>query len=155
MNVEPALILPTIALCIVRCVRYGQTDSTEASSGSRTCRSTSTIEITWAMTQQGALPPVPTDRILPVNFPSYLYPHPSIQTLTLATVKEGMFHPSLPTFRRIDMDTTLGRLADEHCRTITRCSRGMHAEAGDCIQYFVVCRSAEYMRFPTEAMVTL
>jgi len=39
----------------------------------------------------------------------------------LAAVKEGLFHPRLPTFRRMDMDTAAHKLPDEHCRTTTSC----------------------------------
>jgi len=78
------------------------------------------------MTQLGTrpLPSVPYRRLLPVNMPSYVYDHPSINTFKVSTVKEGMFRPNLPTFRRFDMDNSLGLLADEHNRTMTTCTRG-------------------------------
>jgi len=70
------------------------------------------------------LPTVPFNRILPVNMPSYLYDHPSINTFKVSTVKEGMFRPNLPKFRRFDIDDSVGRLPDEHSRTMTTCTRG-------------------------------
>jgi len=78
------------------------------------------------MTQLGTrqLPTVPYNRLVPVNMPSYNYDHPSINTFTVATVKEGMFRPNLPRFRRFDIDNSVGKLCDEHSRTMTRCTRG-------------------------------
>jgi len=35
----------------------------------------------------------------------------------LPAVKESLYHPSLPTFRRMDIDTAAHKLPDEHCRT--------------------------------------
>lgn len=65
--------------------------------------------------------PVPSDRILPMDIPSYSYQYPSLSTVKLAAVKEGLFHPNIPTFRRMDMDTAAHKLPDEHCRTTTSC----------------------------------
>ncbi|XP_043918158.1 testis, prostate and placenta-expressed protein [Protopterus annectens] len=42
-------------------------------------------------------------------------------TVKLAGVKEVLYHPSLPTLRRMDMDTVAHKLPDEHCRTMTAC----------------------------------
>ncbi|XP_057291947.1 testis, prostate and placenta-expressed protein-like [Hydractinia symbiolongicarpus] len=39
----------------------------------------------------------------------------------LPAVKECLYHPQLPTFRRMDIDTAAHKLPDEHCRTTTRC----------------------------------
>lgn len=66
--------------------------------------------------------PAPTQRVLPMNVPSYSYMYPSLQTIQLAAVKEGLYHPNLPSFRRMDMDTAAHRLPDEHCRTTTGCA---------------------------------
>uniref|UniRef100_A0A8C5RTZ1 Sperm microtubule inner protein 8 n=1 Tax=Laticauda laticaudata TaxID=8630 RepID=A0A8C5RTZ1_LATLA len=41
----------------------------------------------------------------------------------LAGVKEHLYHPCLPTLRRMDMDTVVNRLTDQHCRTSTPCSK--------------------------------
>ena len=35
----------------------------------------------------------------------------------LPAVKECLYHPNLPTFRRMDIDTAAHKLPDEHCRT--------------------------------------
>jgi len=42
----------------------------------------------------------------------------------LAAVKEGLYHPRLPTFRRMDMDTAAHKLPYQHCRTTTSCGPG-------------------------------
>ena len=68
--------------------------------------------------QQAA--PVP-ERVLPMDVPSYSYQYPSLKAVQLAAVKEGLFHPRLPTFRRMDMDTAAHKLPDEHSRTTTAC----------------------------------
>ncbi|XP_061450226.1 sperm microtubule inner protein 8 [Rhineura floridana] len=41
----------------------------------------------------------------------------------LAGVKDHIYHPFLPTLRRMDMDTMANRLTDEHSRTATTCSK--------------------------------
>ncbi|XP_071086693.1 sperm microtubule inner protein 8-like [Haliotis cracherodii] len=61
----------------------------------------------------------PTERVCPMKMPSYSYNYPSLRKVQLAAVKEGLFHPKLPTFRRMDMDTAGHKLPDEHCRTTT------------------------------------
>ena len=42
----------------------------------------------------------------------------------LPAVKECLYHPNLPTFRRMDIDTAAHKLPDEHCRTTADCSTG-------------------------------
>lgn len=59
------------------------------------------------------------DRLLPMNMPSYSFNYPVFQRVQLAAVKEGIFHPNLPSFRRMDMDAARHKLPDEHCRTTT------------------------------------
>ena len=63
-------------------------------------------------------------RLLPLHVPTYSYQYPSVATVRLSAVKEGLYHPSLPTFRRMDMDTIAQKLPDEHCRTTTSCGPG-------------------------------
>ena len=46
-------------------------------------------------------------------------------TVMLASAKEGLYHPRLPTFRRMDMDTVSQKLPFEHCRTTTNLSAGI------------------------------
>lgn len=58
-----------------------------------------------------------------LEMPSYSHPYPSIRVVRLAAVKEGLFHPKLPTFRRMDMDTASHKLPDHHCRTATACCK--------------------------------
>ncbi|WAR13529.1 TEPP-like protein [Mya arenaria] len=65
--------------------------------------------------------PVKIERVNPMNIPSYSYQYPSFQRVQLAAVKEGLFHPRIPSFRRMDMDTAGHKLPDEHCRTTTMC----------------------------------
>jgi len=50
------------------------------------------------------------------------YERPS--SVKLAGVKHELYHPRLPTLRRMDIDTTAHRLSTEHARTTTTCSRG-------------------------------
>lgn len=69
--------------------------------------------------------PVKIERVNPMNIPSYSYQYPSFQRVQLAAVKEGLFHPKLPSFRRMDMDTAGHKLPDEHCRTTTTCGPGI------------------------------
>lgn len=42
----------------------------------------------------------------------------------LAGVKHQLYHPALPTLRRMDMDTVKGCLSDEHSQSSTYCSKG-------------------------------
>ncbi|KAJ8298659.1 hypothetical protein KUTeg_022719 [Tegillarca granosa] len=65
--------------------------------------------------------PGEVQRINPMNIPSYSYQYPSHRRVQLAAVKDGLFHPNLPSFRRMDMDTAGHKLPDEHCRTTTTC----------------------------------
>uniref|UniRef100_A0A8C8RUV0 Testis, prostate and placenta expressed n=1 Tax=Pelusios castaneus TaxID=367368 RepID=A0A8C8RUV0_9SAUR len=46
------------------------------------------------------------------------------RTVMLAGVKHRLFHPDLPTLRRMDMDSAGCRLPDEHSRTTTTCTKG-------------------------------
>ncbi|XP_062818009.1 sperm microtubule inner protein 8 isoform X2 [Anolis carolinensis] len=41
----------------------------------------------------------------------------------LAGVKSQIYHPALPSLRRMDMDTVANRLTDEHSRTTTYCTK--------------------------------
>ncbi|XP_063293474.1 sperm microtubule inner protein 8 isoform X2 [Pelobates fuscus] len=41
----------------------------------------------------------------------------------LAGVKQTLYHPLLPTLRRMEMDTMRHKLSDEHSRTTTPCSQ--------------------------------
>lgn len=68
--------------------------------------------------------PGEVQRINPMNIPSYSYQYPSHRRVQLAAVKDGLFHPNLPSFRRMDMDTAGHKLPDEHCRTTTSCGPG-------------------------------
>lgn len=42
----------------------------------------------------------------------------------LAGVKQQLYHPALPSLRRMDMDTVKGCLSDEHCQSSTYYSKG-------------------------------
>lgn len=46
------------------------------------------------------------------------------RTVMLASAKEGLYHPRLPSFRRMDMDTVAQKLPYEHSRTTTSLTRG-------------------------------
>lgn len=41
----------------------------------------------------------------------------------LASVKDGLYHPMLPSFRRMDMDTAAHKLPEDHARTTTPLNR--------------------------------
>ncbi|KAM8799439.1 sperm microtubule inner protein 8 [Eudromia elegans] len=47
----------------------------------------------------------------------------------LAAVKEDLYHPHLPSLRRMDMDTAACKLPECHARTSTRCTREDFARA--------------------------
>ena len=51
----------------------------------------------------------------------YNYMEPPFKRVMLSSVKEGIYHPRLPTLRQMDRDTTMHRLPDEHSRTTTSC----------------------------------
>ncbi|EFB22237.1 hypothetical protein PANDA_000048, partial [Ailuropoda melanoleuca] len=42
----------------------------------------------------------------------------------LAGVKQQLYHPALPSLRRMDMDSVRACLSDEHCRSTTYCRKG-------------------------------
>ncbi|KAJ1082014.1 hypothetical protein NDU88_002186 [Pleurodeles waltl] len=48
---------------------------------------------------------------------------PKCKTHMLAGVKEVLYHPLLPTIRRMEADTMSGKLSDEHSRTTTCCTK--------------------------------
>ncbi|KAK7493780.1 hypothetical protein BaRGS_00014921 [Batillaria attramentaria] len=72
------------------------------------------------MTTIGVQPQV-VERVAAMQMPSYSYHYPSFKRVQLASVKEGMFHPNLPTIRRMDMDNARHMLSDEHSRNTTTC----------------------------------
>lgn len=55
--------------------------------------------------------------------PAILFPLERVRR-PLAGVKHQLYHPILPTLRRMDMDTVKGCLSDEHCQSSTYCSKG-------------------------------
>uniref|UniRef100_A0A8C5WI54 Uncharacterized protein n=1 Tax=Leptobrachium leishanense TaxID=445787 RepID=A0A8C5WI54_9ANUR len=46
----------------------------------------------------------------------------------LAEVKHTLYHPMLPTLRRMEMDTIAHKLSDQHSRTSTPCGQGEHRD---------------------------
>lgn len=42
----------------------------------------------------------------------------------LAGVKQQLYHPALPSLRRMDMDSVTACLPDEHCQSTTYCGKG-------------------------------
>jgi hypothetical protein len=42
----------------------------------------------------------------------------------LPSVKEVLYHPALPTLRKMDRDEVLQKLPTEHSRTTTDCTKG-------------------------------
>ena len=57
-----------------------------------------------------------------------LHPRFRDRSNMLASVKEGLYHPMLPTFRRMDMDTAGHKLPEEHSRTTTPLTKGTLTE---------------------------
>ena len=57
-----------------------------------------------------------------------LHPRFRHRSNKLASVKEGLYHPMLPTFRRMDMDTAGHKLPEEHSRTTTPLTKGTPSE---------------------------
>lgn len=57
-----------------------------------------------------------------------LHPRFRNRSNMLASVKEGLYHPMLPTFRRMDMDTAGHKLPEEHSRTTTPLTKGTLTE---------------------------
>lgn len=61
---------------------------------------------------------------------THVYASPAIllpverQRNALAGVKQQLYHPALPSLRRMDMDSVKACLSDEHCRCSTYCRRG-------------------------------
>ena len=55
-------------------------------------------------------------------------------SVKLASVKHELYHPLLPTLRKMDMDEVARRLPDEHSRTTTQCTRGESHRALDSVQ---------------------
>lgn len=69
------------------------------------------------------------ERVDALRMPSYTYHYPSFKRVQLAAVKQGMFHPNPPRLRRMDMDTAIHKLSDQHCRTTTSCGPRDFSEA--------------------------
>uniref|UniRef100_A0A8C6VK16 Sperm microtubule inner protein 8 n=1 Tax=Naja naja TaxID=35670 RepID=A0A8C6VK16_NAJNA len=74
------------------------------------------------MAQALDLIPWPPDASPVYAAPAVLIPLEPKKSM-LAGVKEHIYHPCLPTLRRMDMDTMVNRLTDQHCRTSTTCSK--------------------------------
>lgn len=61
---------------------------------------------------------------------AHVYASPAIllplhrQRKQLASVKQQLYHPALPTLRRMDMDSVKACLSDEHCQSTTYCRKG-------------------------------
>lgn len=75
------------------------------------------------MTTVGVQPQT-VERVNALQLPSYAYHYPHFKRVQLAAVKEQLFHPNLPTLRRMEMDTHMQKLPDEHSRTSTTCGPG-------------------------------
>ena len=54
----------------------------------------------------------------------------------LPAVKESLYHPKLPTFRRMDIDTAAHKLPDEHCRTTSMFEGGRYRTLHFCNFFF-------------------
>lgn len=65
---------------------------------------------------------------MPITTQTRVNPRFAGRSHMLASVKEGLYHPMLPTFRRMDMDTAVHKLPEEHSRTTTPLTRGTDTE---------------------------
>ncbi|XP_070616736.1 sperm microtubule inner protein 8 isoform X2 [Erythrolamprus reginae] len=74
------------------------------------------------MAQALDLVPWPPDASPVYAAPAVLIPLEPRKTM-LAGVKDNLYHPCLPTLRRMDMDTVANRLTDQHSRTSTTCCK--------------------------------
>ncbi|XP_036604083.1 testis, prostate and placenta-expressed protein isoform X2 [Trichosurus vulpecula] len=54
--------------------------------------------------------------------PAIMFPTPPKRNM-LPGVKQQLYHPYLPTLRRMDMDTVIAKLPDEHCQSSSYCSK--------------------------------
>ncbi|XP_072492784.1 sperm microtubule inner protein 8 isoform X2 [Notamacropus eugenii] len=54
--------------------------------------------------------------------PAILFPIPPKRNM-LPGVKQQLYHPLLPTLRRMDMDSIIGKLPDMHCQSSTYCTK--------------------------------
>jgi len=63
--------------------------------------------------------------------PSYSYQFPAGRRVQLVSVKEGIFHPRLPTIRQLDRDQVLHKLPYEHSRTSLPTLEGQEEEFAD------------------------
>ena len=82
---------------------------------------------------------------MPATTQTRMHPHFAHRSHMLASVKEGLYHPMLPTFRRMDMDTAVHRLPEEHSRTTTPLTRGtVGTEIGIKAPYKLLCRAPDY-----------
>ena len=72
------------------------------------------------------------------QFPVQYYSGPKIHML--ASVKEGLYHPCLPTFRRMDMDTAAHKLPEEHSRNTTPLLHGKIMQNENLVlqKYFIL-----------------
>lgn len=63
------------------------------------------------------------------NFATCKYQvHPRTSSAKLAGMKQGLYHPRLPTLRRMDRDDAMNKLPTEHSRTTTTLTRGRFRE---------------------------
>ena len=61
------------------------------------------------------------------------------RSVKLAGVKHEIYHPSLPTLRKMDMDNVTCKLSNEHARTTTPCTRGKRIILIVARYNFMVC----------------
>ena len=68
------------------------------------------------------------------------------RSVMLASAKEGLYHPRLPTFRRMDRDTVAQKLPYDHCRTTTILTKGRGKEGGREEGVDNTCRPMDRLR---------
>ncbi|XP_066493882.1 sperm microtubule inner protein 8 [Tiliqua scincoides] len=100
------------------------------------------------MAQMIDLVPWPEDACPIYAAPAVLIPVEPRRTM-LAAVKDSIYHPFLPTLRKMDMDTVASKLTNEHCRTTTLCSKDHFANGTFTLA------GAPAQRFPSLGMTEL
>ena len=71
--------------------------------------------------------------------PSYSYQFPAGRRVQLVSVKEGIFHPRLPSIRQLDRDRVLHKLSDEHNRTSLPVESLVDGQSEEFGEYSLIC----------------
>ena len=103
---------------VFECLKYSNVISGAQIRSVKTCERQHCIYALCACVRLGFL----DDEMAAAVVSFYHRDRPS--SVKLASVKHELYHPLLPTLRRMDMDDVVKRLPHEHTRTSTPCYRG-------------------------------